>query len=128
MAVARIIIIDYEGDNVGGVLSAILSAYTGGPAEEAPKAVAPNRETERQRAPLRIPTPAREEPISVLLLGARTENCLRAGNPGGRITTVGQLLDQTEAQVLDCPNLGTVGITSIKASLAARGLRLRAVE
>ena len=58
-------------------------------------------------------------PLSELGLPVRIENCLIHG---GGITSIDQLLMQTEEQLLKCPNLGEKSILEIKSIVSSKGL------
>ncbi len=59
-------------------------------------------------------------PIEVLGLPARSSNCLK----GKKISRVGDLVLQTDKELLSTPQLGKTSLTEIKESLASRGLHL----
>ena len=59
-------------------------------------------------------------PIDDLELSVRSSNCLRAES----IFYFGDLLQQTEIELLRCPNLGNKSLAEIKDILALRGLSL----
>jgi len=60
------------------------------------------------------------EPISVLGLTVRAQNCLE----GAGVDTVGRLLEYTEDQLLEIRNLGKTTLDEIVAKLAGRNLSL----
>lgn len=59
-------------------------------------------------------------PIDDLELTVRSANCLKAAN----IYYIGDLIQQTETELLKTPNLGRKSLTEIKDSLASNGLSL----
>jgi DNA-directed RNA polymerase subunit alpha len=59
-------------------------------------------------------------PIAELELSVRARNCL----DGANITTLGQLVSMSEAEVMNLKNLGKTSLTEIKSKLAERGLSL----
>ncbi len=60
------------------------------------------------------------EPIETLNLGVRAYNCLKAAG----ISTIGELVQHSEEEVMKIRNLGKKSLESIKERLAERGLRL----
>ena len=72
-----------------------------------------NRETSKVQAVLTAP-------IADLELSVRARNCL----DGANITTVGQLVEMSENDVMNLKNLGKTSLTEIKNKLAERGLSL----
>ncbi len=72
-----------------------------------------NRETTKVQAVM-------SAPISDLELSVRARNCL----DGANITTVGQLVSMSEAEVMNLKNLGKTSLTEIKTKLAERGMSL----
>ena len=62
--------------------------------------------------------------IEELELGVRSYNCLKREG----IRTVGDLLAQTEAELLNVPNLGQKSIDEVQEKLSERGLNLRSED
>ena len=66
-----------------------------------------------------VPVPVRS--VDSLDLGTRASNCLR----GAGVRTVRDLIEYSERQLLDVPNLGAGAVREIVHALAGHGLRLR---
>ena len=62
--------------------------------------------------------------IEELELGVRSYNCLKREG----IQTVGDLVNKTEAELLNIPNFGKKSIDEVKEKLSERGLSLRGDE
>ncbi len=60
-------------------------------------------------------------PIEILNLPARSKNCLQREG----IHTIGELIQRSEADLLDIRNFGTKSIEEIKESLATLGMALK---
>jgi DNA-directed RNA polymerase subunit alpha len=66
------------------------------------------------------PDPLLSRPVDDLELSVRAANCLKAE----RITTLGELIQRTEVDLLRTPNLGRRSLLELKEALALRGLTL----
>lgn len=65
-----------------------------------------------------VPTKLQEMPIEVLDLSSRTYNCLKRS----QITTVGQLLQMSEDELLGLRNFGQKSLVELHEKLASRGI------
>jgi DNA-directed RNA polymerase subunit alpha len=84
----------------------------------------PRQETGRRAAPpaAAAPSPTESAPIDELELSVRSRKCMdRLG-----ITTIGELCDLSEGDLIAAKNFGRVSLNEIKQKLAERGLSLKA--
>src|SRR5205085_9133327 len=76
------------------------------------------RPDKSQLGPTNIPSRLQDMPIEVLDLSSRTYNCLKRS----QITTVGQLLQMSEDELLGLRNFGQKSLVELHEKLARHGI------